>query len=270
MSQPPRIHPTAVVSPEAELADGVEIGPLAVVEGEVKLGPDCVLRPHAHVIGPLAMGIGNVVHSGAVIGDRPQHLKFNDEPTRVEIGDFNTFREHVTIHRATTHSWVTRIGDHNFFMAGSHVAHDCTVGSHCIFANGALLAGHCVVADNVFLSGNCAIHQFVRVGRLALLSGCAISSKDIPPFALQQGNTYIGGLNVVGMRRNGISSAHIDAVRRAYHILFREGNLLPVGLQRVENQLGDIPAVAELTAFIRGTKRGIAGTRERAFHREAA
>src|SRR5581483_10940397 len=119
-----RIHPTAVISPEARLADDVQVGAYAVVEGEVHIGPGCVLRPHCHLIGPLTMGEGNQVFTGAVLGERPQHLRYNNEPTRVEIGDHNVFREHVTIHRGTTHSWVTRIGSHNFFMASSHVAHD--------------------------------------------------------------------------------------------------------------------------------------------------
>src|SRR5262249_53206443 len=142
-AQSPRIHPTAIIPPDAVLADDVEVGPFAVLEGPVRLGPGCVVRPHAHLIGPLMMGRDNLVFSGAVLGERPQHLKYNGEPTGVEVGDHNIFREHVTVHRGTTHSWTTRIGSHNFFMAGSHVAHDCAVGSHCILANGALLAGHC-------------------------------------------------------------------------------------------------------------------------------
>ena len=131
----PRIHPSAVISAEAELADDVVVGPLAVIEGKVRVGPGCVIRPHAQLHGPLTMGKNNLVFGNAVIGERPQHSKYADEPTSVEIGDGNIFREGVTIHRATTHSWVTRIGDHNFFMVNSHVAHDCQVGSRCILAN---------------------------------------------------------------------------------------------------------------------------------------
>src|SRR6516162_9342137 len=140
-----RIHPTALISPEAELADDVVIGPYTVIEGRVRIGPGCVLRPHVHLCGPLTLGKGNFVGTGTVLRERPQHLKYQDEPTAVEIGDHNVFREHVTVHRGTTQSWVTRIGSHNFFMAGSHVAHDGAVGDHCILANGALMAGHCTL-----------------------------------------------------------------------------------------------------------------------------
>jgi UDP-N-acetylglucosamine acyltransferase len=257
-----RIHPTAVVAHEADLADHVEVGPYAVLEGPVRLGPGCVLRPHVHLVGPLTMGRDNVVFTGAVLGERPQHLKYQDEPTGVEVGDGNVFREHVTVHRGTTHSWVTKIGSHNFFMANSHVAHDCAVGSHCILANGAVLGGHVVLADNVYVSGNAAVHQFVRIGRLALLSGVSASTKDIPPFCIQQRIDTVVGVNVVGMRRAGIRHEHIDAVRRAFRILFREGLIVPNALARVEQELGAVDVVRELVAFIRASKRGISPMRD--------
>jgi UDP-N-acetylglucosamine acyltransferase len=264
-----RIHSTAVISPEAELADDVQVGPYAVIEGPVKIGPGCVIRPHALLVGPLTMGRGNTVYTGAVLGERPQHLKYNDEPTRLEIGDFNTIREHVTIHRGTTHSWATVIGNHNYLMAHCHVAHDCRIGNRCILANGSLLAGHCVVEDNVFLSGNCALHQFARIGRLALLSGCSISAKDVPPFALQQGINCIVGVNVVGMSRAGLSHAQINAVRRAYYLLFYHNRPLSVALAEVEQELGTVDVVAELLHFIRTSSRGI-NTMRRRNNREAA
>jgi UDP-N-acetylglucosamine acyltransferase len=263
-----RIHPTAVISPEAELADDVQVGAYAVVEGPVRLGPGCILRPQAYLCGPLILGRDNVVFSGAVLGERPQHLKFRDEPTGLEIGEGNVFREHVTVHRGTTESWTTRIGSHNYFMAGSHVAHDCCIGNHCILANGALLAGHCIIEDYAYLSGNCAIHQFTRVGRLALLSGCSTSVKDIPPFLIQQGISCLVGVNVVGMRRVGMSSEQISAVRRAFAMLFNEGQILTTAMARVEEHLGGVDVVAELIAFIRNSKRGVASMRERI--REAA
>jgi UDP-N-acetylglucosamine acyltransferase len=252
-----RIHPTALVAPEADLADGVEVGPYAVLEGRVRLGPRCVVRPHVHLIGPLSMGRDNVIFTGAVLGERPQHLKYNDEPTGVEIGDGNVFREHVTVHRGTTHSWVTRIGSHNFFMANAHIAHDCVVGDRCILANGAMIGGHVVLADNVYLSGNSAVHQFVRIGRLALLSGVSASTKDIPPFCIQQRIDNVVGVNVIGMRRAGLSHEQIDAVRRAYHILFRQGMVVPKALARIEHELGSVDVVRELVAFVRESKRGI-------------
>src|SRR5207248_11585385 len=159
-----RTPPTPVISPEADLADDVQVGAHAVIEGPVRVGPGCVLRPRVLLCGPLTLGRDNIVYSGAVLGERPQHTKYDDEPTGLEIGDHNIIREHVTVHRGTTQSWVTRVGSHNFLMAHSHVAHDCQVGNHCILANGVLLAGHCVLEDSVYMSGNSAIHQWVRVG----------------------------------------------------------------------------------------------------------
>jgi UDP-N-acetylglucosamine acyltransferase len=264
----PTIHPTAVVSPEAELADDVRVGPYVVIEGHVRVGPGCVLRPHAVLCGPLTLGHDNVVYSGAVLGERPQHTKYRDEPTGLEVGDGNVFREHVTVHRGTTQSWLTRIGSGNFFMAGTHVAHDCVVGDHCILANGALLAGHCVLEDGVYMSGNSAIHQFVRVGRLAMVSGCSTSVKDVPPFIIQKGINTLVGVNVVGMRRAGLGEEQINAVRQAFRVLFAQGNLLSVAAARVEQQLGAVPAVAELLAFLRSSQRGVSTSRERG--REAA
>ncbi len=262
-AQSARIHPSAVISAEAVLADDVVVGPHVVIEGPVTIGPECVLRPHVTLCGPLTMGRGNVVHPGAVLGERPQHLKFNDEKTGVEIGDHNVFREHVTVHRGTTHSWVTRIGSHNFFMVNSHVAHDCKVGNRCILANGALLGGHCELADNVYLSGNSAVHQFVRIGRLALLSGCSATTKDIPPFIIQQNIDTVVGVNVVGMRRAGLSHAQIDAVRQAFKVLFRENMVLPAALARLERELGGVDVVQEMVVFLRESHRGISPMRGR-------
>ncbi len=257
IAQSAQIHPTALVSPEADLADGVRVGPYAVIEGKVTVGPDCVVRPGAVLIGPLTMGRNNTVYSGAVLGEAPQHLKYENEPTRLEIGDHNIFREHVTVHRGTKQSWATRIGNNNFFMAGSHVAHDCRVGNSCIFANGALLGGHVVVEDHVFLSGNCAVHQFCRVGRLSLLSGVSSTTMDMPPFVMQQRINAIVGVNVVGMRRAGISNASIDAVRQAFALVFRSQGTLTPALAQAEKQLGHVAEVAEMIAFIRASTRGI-------------
>lgn len=252
-----RIHPTALISPEAELAADVSIGAYTILEGAVRLGPGCVIRPHVHLIGPLSMGSNNRVYTGAVLGEEPQHLKYNGEPTRVEIGDNNIFREHVTVHRATTASVVTRIGSNNFFMANSHVAHDCVIGNHCILANGVLLGGHSQLEDSVYLSGNAAVHQFVRVGRLGLLSGVSGVTKDIPPFTMIQRHNEIMGVNVVGMRRAGIPGPRIDAVRKAFHILHRQGHTLPYALALISAEFGEVPEVMEMVAFIKRSSRGI-------------
>jgi UDP-N-acetylglucosamine acyltransferase len=262
-SQGPQIHPTAVVSAEAELADSVVVGAYAVIEGKVRIGPNCVIRPHAVLSGPLTMGQGNMVFSGAVLGERPQHLKYNGEPTSLEIGEHNVFREHASIHRGTTYSMVTRIGSHNYFMGNSHVGHDCLVGDRCILANGALVAGHCILEDSVYLSGNCAVHQFARVGRLALLSGCSATSKDIPPFIIQQGINIVAGINVVGMRRAGLKNDQINAVREAYRLLFRSGLALPAALARMEADMGRLDVIQEMIAFLRRCPKGINTVRGR-------
>jgi UDP-N-acetylglucosamine acyltransferase len=257
IAQSARIHPTAVLSAEADLGEDVQVGPYVVIEGEVRIGAGCVVRPGAHLVGPLTMGCQNTVYSGAVLGEQPQHLRYAGEPTRLVIGDHNVIREHVTIHRGTTQSWETRIGNHNFLMAHSHIAHDCKIGNHCIIANGALLAGHCVLEDNVYLSGNCALHQFVHVGRLALLSGVSASTKDIPPFIIQQRMNCVVGVNVVGMRRAGIPPASIEAIRRAFHLLYRSHLVLPAALEQIERELGHVAEVVEMLAFIRASTRGI-------------
>jgi len=257
IAQSARIHPSAVIDPRAEIGEGVEVGPHVVIDGDVRVGDSCVLRPGVHLFGPLNMGRHNHVYSHAVLGERPQHLKYEGEATRVEVGDFNIIREYATVHRGTTASWKTVIGSHNFLMANSHVAHDCVVGNRCILANGALLGGHCTLEDGVYISGNAVLHQFVRVGRLALLSGISGSSMDIPPFIMQQRVNCVVGVNVVGMRRAGIPTEHIDAVRRAFHMLYHERMVLPAALERIERELGSVAEVAEMTAFIRASKRGI-------------
>jgi UDP-N-acetylglucosamine acyltransferase len=255
-----RIHPTAIIDPEADLGEDVQVGPYVVIEGHVTVGAGCVLKAGAHLIGPLTLGEHNQVYSYAVLGEQPQHFKYAGEPTSLHIGDHNIFREHVTVHRATTQSWVTRIGSHNFLMANSHVAHDCRIGSHCIIANGALVAGHCVLEDGVCLSGNVAVHQFVRIGRLALMSGLSATGMDVPPFMIHQRINTVCGVNVIGMRRAGICNGSIDAIRKGFHLIYRSDMLLSHSLERLEGDLGHIPEVAELLAFIRASKtkgRGI-------------
>jgi UDP-N-acetylglucosamine acyltransferase len=252
-----RIHPTAIISADAELADDVEVGPYGVIEGKVRIGSGCVLRPYVHLCGPLVMGRNNHIYTGAVLGERPQHLHYQNEPTSLEIGDDNIFREGVTVHRGTTQSWVTKIGNNNFFMANSHVAHDCQVGNRCVFANGVALAGHCIIEDNVFLSGNSAVHQYCRIGRLAFLSGVSATTMDLPPFVILQRINTIMGVNVIGMRRAGMSQQQIQAIRRAYQIVYKSKKVISVALAEIESELGSIDVVDEFVAFIRGSKRGV-------------
>ena len=200
------IHPTAVIDPEATIAPDVQIGPYAVIEGPVQIGPGCVIEAHACLCGPLVMGRDNFVGHGAVLGKGPQHKGYRGEPTGLEIGDDNIFREFVTIHRGTMQgNGVTMVGNRNMFMVGSHLGHDVRVGNGCTVVNNALVAGHVTLDDECILSGNTAVQQRVRVGRLAMLGGTGGTTKDIPPFILQQGYNCVTGLNIVGLRRAGFS-----------------------------------------------------------------
>lgn len=255
-SASPRIHPTAIIDSAACLADDVTVGPYTIIDGPVTLGPGCRVAAHAHLIGPLNVGRNNLLHTGVVIGDRPQHMKFTDASTGVVIGNDNVFREQVTVHSGSLPEG-TRIGDNNFLMVNSHVAHDCLLGQNIILANGALLAGHCLIGDGAFFSGNCAIHQFTQVGRLAMLSGGATLSKDLPPFVMAEGRNRLVGVNVIGMKRAGLAAAEINAIREAYRMLFMQQKLLPTAMEQVERVLGEFETVVELLAFVRGSKRGV-------------
>lgn len=257
-----RIHPTALISPEAELAADVQVGAFAIIEGKVCSGTGCVIGPRCSLIGPLTMGRDNQIFANTVIGERPQHLGYKDEPTSVVIGDGNYFRENVTVHRGTTHSWETRIGSGNYFMAGAHIAHDCQVGDRCVFANNALLGGHCVIDDGVFISGNSGVHQFCRMGRLSFLSGASGTTKDVPPFVMQQRINEVVGINVVGMRRAGLRNEQITAIRQVYRIVFMQNLTLPIALAKVEKELGTIDVVREFVDFVRQAKRGINRVRD--------
>ena len=264
-----RVHPTAVLSGDVQLGRNVEIGAYAVLEGDIRLGDYCVIRPGAYLFGPLTMGRGNVIHTGAVLGDVPQHFKYKGERTTLEIGDANIFREHVTVHRGTTHSMKTTIGSHNFVMAGAHIAHDCVIGNRCLLTNGCLLGGHTTLEDNVIISGNSVVHQFCRIGRLALLSGISGTGKDIPPFVVQQSIDNTVGINVIGMRRAGMANEQINAVKAAFAIIYRQGLVLPAATAKVEAELGHNDAVQEMLTFLRQCAKGINPMRSR-FKEEAA
>lgn len=255
----PFIHPTAVVAHGADLAPDVRVGPFAIIDGAVTLGAGCVVRAHAHIMGPLTAGENNDFGSHCVIGDRPQHLAYKGEVTELVIGDGNTFREHVTIHRGMPGTRGTIVGDGNYLMVGAHIGHDCRVGNQAILVNGAMLGGHGEVGDRALLSGNAGIHQFCRVGRLALVRSQAIMTMDTPPFWIVGGENQAVGVNVVGMRRAGVPAPEIQAVRKAFRIIYRGGRMLSLAVAQVEAELGAHPAIRELVAFIRSAKRGIPG-----------
>jgi UDP-N-acetylglucosamine acyltransferase len=250
------IHPTAIIHPLAKVGANVRINAYAVIDADVQLGAECVVGPHVYLTGATQIGSGNNFHAGCVIGDAPQDLKYKDEPTRVNIGDGNVFREHVTVHRSNKLAEATIIGSHNLFMASAHVAHNCTVGNHVILANGALLGGHATVQDRAFISGNCLVHQFTRVGTLAIMQGGSAISKDLPPFAVARGDNGICGLNTVGLRRAGFSAAERLELKRLYQALFRSGKLFHSALAEAEKQFMSTGAKTMLE-FITAAKRGL-------------
>jgi UDP-N-acetylglucosamine acyltransferase len=252
-----RIHPTALLSSKATLAPDVTVGAFAILEGEIHLGPGCVIGPRAHLIGPLTMGRLNEVYSNAVIGEKPQHLDYRDEPTSVEVGDSNVFRENVTIHRGTSDSGRTVIGTGNYFMAGSHVAHDCRVGDQCTLANNAMLGGHCILANGAQVGGNSAVHQNCRLGRLCVLEDTSSATVDIPPFIVQHGRNIVIGVNMAGMYRAGISEEQILAMQRGYNIVYSQGYVLNLALARLESELGAVETIREFVTFARQSRRGI-------------
>jgi len=202
------------------------------------------------------IGVGNVFHPGCVVGNIPQDLKYRGAPSRTRIGDHNSIRENVTINRATDESEDTVLGSHNLLMAGSHVAHNTVVGNHCILANGALLGGHVVVQDRAVISGNCLVHQFVRVGTLAMMQGGSAISKDLPPFTMARSDNSICGLNVVGLRRSGMTDDQRLELKRLYRFLFRGRLGLQAAVVKARRQFHGEPAQF-LLDFVASSQRGV-------------
>lgn len=250
------IHPTAIVHPKAKVDSTVEVGPYAVIDAGVELGAGCVVGPHVYMTGNTKIGSGNRFHASCVIGDAPQDLKYKGEPTRLTIGDHNVFREHVTVNRATTLEEATSVGSHNFIMAGAHIAHNCAVGNHVIMANSSMLGGHVTVQDRAFISGSCLVHQFCRVGTLAIMQGGSAISKDLPPFAVARGYNGICGLNAVGLRRAGFSAAERLEIKKLYHVLFRNGKMLKEAVAAARESFTS-PGAKTMLEFIAAAKRGV-------------
>jgi UDP-N-acetylglucosamine acyltransferase len=251
------IHPTAIIHPKAKLGPDVIVGPYAVIDESVELGAGCEVGPHVYVTGVTRIGAHNKFHASCVIGDSPQDLKYKNAPTRLRIGDNNVFREHVTAHRSTTADSETLIGSNNLFMACAHVGHNSEVGNHVIMANGSMLAGHVTVQDRVFISGNCAVHQFCRIGTLAMMQGGAFVSMDVPPFTVAKlGPNTLCGLNSVGLRRAGFTVEQRVELKRLYHTLFRSGKNLRAAVAETRKNFTGAAAVTMLE-FIASAKRGI-------------
>ena len=252
------IHSTAIVEPGAQLGVDVQIGPFAYVAATARLGDGCILAPHAVVLDHAALGARCKVHSCAVIGDLPQDLSFKEEPSFVVVGDDCTFREGVTIHRGTKPGTTTRVGHHVFMMANSHVAHNCEVGDHVVFANCAAIGGYVTVAERCFLGGNIGVHQFCHVGRLAMVGSGALVSKDLPPFCMAASsmNSFVAGLNAVGLRRAGLTAPQRAQIKQAFNLVYRSGLNTSQAKERLRAETGN-PFAAEFADFLSNAKRGI-------------
>ena len=226
----------AIVSPRAELAADVAVGPFSVIGPDVRIGPGTVVGPHVVINGPTTIGAGNRIHQFASLGDAPQDKKYGGEPTRLEIGDRNVFRESCTVNRGTTHDkGVTRVGDDNLFMAYSHVAHDCVVGCNTVFANCVSLGGHVEIGDWVVLGGLSAIHQFCKIGAHAFLAGGSIVTRDVPPYVMVAGNHAVPhAINSEGLKRRGFTEEQIRGIREAYRVVYRCDLKLSEALARLE------------------------------------
>jgi UDP-N-acetylglucosamine acyltransferase len=249
------IHGTAVVSGRAKLGSGVRVGAYAVIEEDVVIGEGCEIGAHAVVKRFTTLGARNRVFEHATLGGEPQDVKFKGEASRLVIGDDNLIREGATLHRASGEGEETRVGSRNFLMIGVHIAHNCEVGDDNIFANGVALAGHITVEDHVFLSSNVGAHQFVRMGRFAMVGGKSKIVQDVLPFFTTDGNpARVRGLNTVGLRRAGFAPASRLALKRAYQLLFRTGLPLADALEQLEQ--ADDEHVRHLAEFIRGSRRG--------------
>lgn len=253
-----RIHPTAVIDASAEIADECEIGPYCVIGPHVQLGAGCWLQHHVSVEGPSKIGRGNRFHAFAVIGQRTQDLKYTGEPTHLEIGDENTFREFVTVHRGTAPGSVTRVGSRGNFLAYSHIAHDCIVGDGVIFSNNGTLAGHVEVGDCAVIGGLTAVHQFCRIGRHALTGGCSKIVQDVPPFMIADGNpAKVRSFNKVGLERHGFSAEAQRCVKEAYRLIYRSDLNLQQAVEQMRTDLPDAPEVQQIIAFVTSSQRGI-------------
>ena len=254
------IDSRAIVAASARLGRNVRIGAYAVVGEDVELGDDCMLAPHASVRGPSRFGRRNVFDSFCSVGGDPQDLKFGGERTELVAGDGNRFREFCTISRGTAQGGgVTRIGNENLFMAYSHVAHDCGVGSGTVFANGATLAGHVVVEDFANVGAFSPVHQFCRIGRYAYIGACTVITQDVPPFSrvVTERGTKCYGVNTIGLERRGFDRARLETIERAFRLLLRSKLNTSQALEQMRAQLNGSPDIRELVEFIESTDRGL-------------
>jgi UDP-N-acetylglucosamine acyltransferase len=258
LKRPGSIHPSAVVSAKARLGSGVTIGPFCVVDEDVEIGEGCQIGPHATILRFTTLGPACRVHSTAVLGDLPQDQRYRDAISYVHIGAGCVIREAATVHRGTEPESATIVGDGSLLMANSHVGHNATVGRNVTLANGTLLGGYAEIGDYAFLSGNCMVHQFTRVGMLAMMSGGSAAQMDVPPYCMTRSlsTNLVVCLNVVGLKRLGMPAHERAALKRAFDLLYRAGISVSTAVASIEGEI-DTPSARELCRFLRTSKRGI-------------
>ena len=253
-----RIHPTAIISPEAEIGSDVEVGAFAIIGPHCVVGDGCVIAPRASLERYVMLGRGVKVGSGSILGGDPQDLKYQGEPTTVEVGDDTVIREYVTINRGTTESMKTTVGKSCFIMTYVHLAHDCHVGDHVIISNGSQFAGHITIEDRCIISGLVAVHQFVKIGAYSFLGGHSRVPKDVPPYLKAVGNPIkLYGLNTVGLQRNGFAPEVVHELKRAYRLFFRSELNVTQAMERAEHELQLFPEVKRFLEFVGASGRGV-------------
>ncbi|MBC7287231.1 MAG: acyl-ACP--UDP-N-acetylglucosamine O-acyltransferase [Armatimonadetes bacterium] len=254
------IHPTAIVAREAEIGEGVVVKPFSIIEPDVVIGPGCSIGPFAVIRSGTRIGAGTQVHTGAVLGEPPQDLKYKGEESYLIIGERNLIREFVTIHRATGEGNATLIGDDNMLMAYSHVGHNCRIGSGCMIANSAGISGHCVIEDGAVIGGMVGIHQYVTIGTLAMVGGMSRITRDVPPYCLVEGNpAKPKGINVRGLERHGFSSEAISGLKKAFRLIFRSEYNVSDAIRILESEGRVTDEVRYLIDFLRRVAEGVHG-----------
>ena len=254
-----QIHKTAIVSKKAKLADDISVGPYTIIGDNVTIGSGTDIGVYCVIEGNTVIGRACKIFTGAVIGSQPQDLKYKDEKSFLEIGDNNIIREYSTFNLGAEEGGKTIVGNNNIFMAYSHIAHDCMVGNNCVIANNGTLAGHVIIEDRAVVGGLAGIHQFVRVGRLSIIGGCSKAIQDIPPYSTCDGHpARVYGLNLVGLRRNGISKESIEQLNSAFKILFNSGLTIKHALEKLGKEIQpNNNEVSYLISFIKDSQRGI-------------
>ncbi len=258
------IHPTAIIAKRARLSEDIEVGPYAVIEDEVEIGRGVKVYSHAQILNGTSLGDGCQVHMGAILGHLPQIRHNPNQAGQLIIGRRNIFREYATVHRSSLAAGATVIGDENYLMGFSHIAHDCRLGSHITICNGALIAGHVTIEDGAFISGNVTVHQFCRIGRLSMVGGLARVAKDVPPYMLVKGDSAVRAVNSVGLRRANLSLRARSEIKQAFKLLYKSG----LNVKQAIGQLQKLSSSAEikhLVDFILRSTRGICAQKEMGF-----